>query len=134
MSKKRIYRRKRRCKSRSMSALDNHHIFYQRRHYKRGSLFELRNYHYCIIPIPKNTLHMEIHEYLGDIPTPSEINAKAALEQLYLLEDYHAISASDSLEKRLMVLIALFECGEQLTADALKRQLDIVCEFKASSK
>ena len=40
-----------------------------------------------------------------------------------------AISDKDPFEKRLIVLIALFECVAQPTADALKKQLDLVREF-----
>lgn len=49
---------------------------------------------------------------------------------LEYLEKYGAIGPDDPIEKRLTVLIALFECIEQPTADALKEQLRLVHEFK----
>lgn len=64
------------------------------------------------------------------IPPPSQDGAKNALWHLQYLEKYGGISPNDPIEKRLMVLIALFECSEQPTCDALKKQLSIVCEYK----
>lgn len=107
---------------------DRHHLFYQKRHYY-GILSDLRSYEYCVVSIPKNTLHHKIHEYLGDIPTPRPSSARDALFQLRTLYQYGGISNNDSIEKRLRVLIALFECAEQPTADALKEQLSIVQRF-----
>jgi hypothetical protein len=109
---------------------DKHHLLFQRRHYT-GVLSELRHYPYCVVSIPKNTLHRRIHEYLGDIPAPRPIIAKQALDQLRMLERFGAISDNDDIEKRLTVLIALFECVEQPTADALKYQLSVVRKYRS---
>ncbi len=127
-------RRKRRsnCKKRSkLTCTDRHHLLYQRRHWQKGYLSELRLFWYCIILIQKDPLHRLIHEYVGDVPTPREVSAKEALKQLRLLEKYGAISENDSIEKRLIVLIALFESSDQPTAEALKRQLNIVRKYTA---
>ena len=109
---------------------DLHHIFYQGRYYKKcTALHELRDYWYCKIYIPKNTLHKKIHHEIEDVPAPKEVNAKNALRQLKMLESYGAISNDDNLERRLLILSALFDCVEQPTADALYEQLYIAREF-----
>lgn len=127
-------KKKRKKKSRPKKVqvvnIDLHHLCYQRRHWNKGSAYDIRRLHYCIVPIPRSTLHRSIHEYIGDIPVPSESNAKTVLTQLRLLKHYGAIGDGDSVEKRLRVLIALFgRSGEDPTADALKKQLEVVHEF-----
>lgn len=67
---------------------------------------------------------------MAGIPTPTEKNAKFVLEQLRILENYGAISDDDPIEKRLIVLASLFDCSEQPTADAIRRQLQTVYRFK----
>ena len=125
---KKVSRRNRRL--RKVGATDMHHIFYQRRHYNHGALYELRNYFYCKVIIPKDTVHQAIHEFLGDVPAPSERNTEEAMIHLKILEDYHAIKEEDSIEQRLSILFAIFDCMEQPTADALMKQLEIVRKFK----
>ena len=124
-----LKRRKNKPYGVSDSAKDRHHLLYQKRHY-RGILSELRNYEYCVVLIPKDSLHRLIHEYLGDIPAPKPVNAREALWQLKVLYRYGGIHDDDSIEERLKVLISLFECVEQPTADALKKQLSIVQSYK----
>lgn len=125
-------RRKRRHKKRITARLtrphinDCHHILWQKNKWTHGYVLKLRNYDYCKIYIPRDTLHRFIHSQIKEIPVPREMDAESALEQLNYLEEREAISSSDSLEKRLIVLIALFDCASQQTADALKRQLEIV--------
>lgn len=111
------------------SACDTHHLCYQRRHWGRGYLRELRQFHYCTILIPRDTLHHFIHEHVGDVPAPKDVNAKCALEQLRMLEHYDAIHDDDPIEKRLMLLAALFDCCDQPTADAFRAQLEAVHKF-----
>ena len=111
------------------TAKDTHHIFYMGKTYNKGVLTELRNYYYCRVEIPRNTLHKKIHATIKNVPACKSINAKEALEQLRTLTRYGAINENDRIEKRLMVLIALLECVEPETADALKKQLDVVREF-----
>jgi len=112
------------------SACDNHHICFVRRKWNGGSVGELRRFHYCILSIPRATLHRAIHENLAYIPVPRDSSAKEALAELRSLEKYGAISDDDSLEKRLNLLAALFDCTEQPTADGFRKQLEIVREFK----
>lgn len=108
---------------------DIHHLLWTRKSWKSGYIRELRMHWYCRILIPRDTLHKEIHHYIGSIPVPRNISAKSALEQLRYLEKYGGISPDDPIEKRLKVLIALFECIEDCTAEALKIQLRIVNKF-----
>lgn len=105
---------------------DRHHIFYIKRCWKNGYCKELRDYYYCVVQIPRNTVHHRIHARVNHVPVPRGASAKFALEHLDMLSDYGAIGIYDSIEKRLTVLIALFDCIEQPTADALRRQLDVV--------
>ena len=108
---------------------DRHHLFWIRREWSRGKLNKLRLHPYCIINIHRNTLHRYLHTHLGCIPIPDEYIVDKVLKQLQYLEEYGGISLDDPIEKRLKVLIALFECVEQPTADALKEQLRLVYEF-----
>lgn len=55
---------------------------------------------------------------------------RIVLEQLGYLEKYGAISESDPVERRLQLLASLFDCIEQPTADAFRKQLQVVREFK----
>lgn len=110
---------------------DRHHIFFQRRCY-HGALASLRSYAYCVVAIPKDSLHRQIHEALAAVPTPKLANAREALQELRTLYHFGGISDHDDIEKRLKVLIALFDYIEQPTADALRKQLSIVQEYKGS--
>lgn len=112
---------------------DTHHIFFQKRTYSGEALIALRDYWYCRAEIPKSTLHRRIHSLIHTVPVPKIANAKSALNQLRTLERYEIIHEEDSFERRLEVLIALFDSVEQSTADALKKQLDIVHKFKKPS-
>lgn len=109
---------------------DRHHILFIRREWNRGWASQLRLYPYCIVDIPRDTLHRQIHGHLAYIPVPRGNSAQEALKHLRYLQEYGAIGPNDTIEKRLRVLIALFDCTEQPTADALRKQLEIVQEFK----
>ena len=108
---------------------DTHHLCYQRRNWRNEALVALRDYWYCKAEIPKNTLHRRIHSIITTVPAPKAANAKSALEQLRSLERYEVIHEEDTIERKLEVLIALFDAIEQPTADAFKKQLDIVRKF-----
>ena len=110
---------------------DCHHIFFQRRCYT-GALASLRSYAYCVVCIPKDSLHRQIHEAMAAVPTPKPANAREALQELRTLYHYGGISDHDDIEKRLKVLIALFDYIEQPTADALREQLFVVQKYKGS--
>lgn len=66
---------------------------------------------------------------MDGIPVPKAVNIKSALEQLGALERFGGISREDTIEKRLRVLMVLFDCVEPETYGAIKRQYDIVKEF-----
>lgn len=109
---------------------DTHHIFFQKRKYCGEALTSLRDYWYCKSEIPKATLHRRIHSLIPNVPVPKPMNAKSALNQLRNLERYEVIHEDDDIERKLEILIALFDTIEQPTADALRKQLDIVHKFK----
>ena len=105
--KKRYLRRnrKQRRKQIQTNAYDRHHLCFIKKRWNSGSIYALRQFHYCIMLIPKTTLHRFIHENMTHVPVPSELAAKGALEQLRYLEKYGAISDDDPLEKRLNLLM-----------------------------
>lgn len=109
---------------------DNHHLCYQKNRWATGYQKELRLFPYCIVLIPKNTLHRAIHSAVEHVPEPRGVNAKAALGQLELLFEQGAIALDDPIEKRLELLAALFDCCEQPTADGFRAQLAVVHKFK----
>ena len=120
-------------KAKKPSYLDTHHLCFQKRRWKARFAVTLRDYWYCRIDIPKNTLHKAIHRRVDSVPVPRPVNAHDALLQLQKLSMYGAISESDPIEKRLEVLISLFDCVEQPTADAFREQLKVVHEFNKKS-
>lgn len=128
--KRRGYVRKKKRRQTISSALDKHHICYQRRYWSSGALRELREFWYSKIMIPKNTLHREIHQQLVAVPPPRHASAVHALDQLKMLEKYGAIKETDSLERRLELYIALFDCIEPATTDGFRRQLEVVRGYK----
>ena len=130
--KKRRYKRNTKARRHNYSVIDKHHLCWTERSWNRGPLRELRLHWYCIVRIKRDELHLYIHHNMNLIPPPSELHAKMALEQLAYLEDAGTISEFDSLERRLGILAALFDCCEQPTADAFRKQLDIVREYKTS--
>ena len=108
---------------------DTHHLCYQKREWRSGALVALRDYWYCKVSIPKDTLHRSIHRMVPVVPPPKIASAKSALEQLHTLERYGVIHEDDPIERRLEVLVALFDYIEQPTAAAFRAQLDIAHRF-----
>ena len=108
---------------------DRHHLCYTKHGWRKGSAKRLRLHPYCVVEVPKYTLHAMIHSRVDDIPAPSDIAAEAAIEQLEMLQRYKAISNEDGIEKRLWILYALFECVSPATADAFARQIQVVREY-----
>lgn len=129
---KRYPKRKKKSYSEASSFCDHHHLCYTRSGWGATTVNGLRRHHYCIVLIPRKSLHRFIHDNLAYIPPPSKVNAMAALIQLKMLEEYGVISDNDTIEKRLEILAALFDCVEQPTADGFRRQLEIIHEFKKS--
>ena len=108
---------------------DTHHCFFPRKDYVEDPLDLLRSFYYCKIELPKDTTHSEIHKTILNVPPPDNLGAIRALSGLLLLRRQGGIADDDPAEKRLKVLIALFECSNQPTADALQRQLEIVQKY-----
>lgn len=132
MAKKKKRPHKRNKKRRAANNVrDRHHLCYQRNKWQRGNLRKLRDYWYCRVSIPRDTLHKKIHLELSDIPIPKDLSAKNALEQLETLETFSAISEYDSIERRLELLASLFDCSDQPTADGFREQLRIIREYKS---
>lgn len=126
MKKKLVHKKKKR---KPKTPYDRHHLFWMRNEWNKGELEKLRLYPYCIIEMDRDTIHRYLHNHLACIPTPKECSIERVLFQIKCLEYYGAIGPDDPIEKRLSVLIALFECSEQPTADALREQLRLVREF-----
>lgn len=117
-----------------MVALDEHHIFYTRVSWNQPIPNRLRTHWYCIVAVPKGTKHHAIHEKVRYVPVPRNDVILTILEQLALLEDYGAIRPDDPIEKRLNVLAGICDCIAQPTADALRKQLDVVSGFDKPSE
>ena len=132
MAKKKLRykRKKKRLGPAKTKAYDYHHLCWERRHWNRGGLKSLRQFHYCIIKIERDTLHKFLHSEGKPIPPPSESSALEVLRELRLLEDIEAIDDLDPIEKRLSMLAALFDGVEPPTSDAFKKQLQLVHRFK----
>lgn len=111
---------------------DEHHLFYMRKEWKGGYAKVLRDYDYCRIYIPKYTLHTEIHANVREIPRPTEGEAWNVLTHLIHLEQCGELDYDDPIEERLRLLIALFGTSAPSTVEALRRQLEVVNEFKKS--
>lgn len=130
---KRNIRRRRRRRERAIARKhqqDTHHLCYYKKSWRANvGANRLREFYYCKILIPRDTLHKRIHANVPMVPVPRSISALGALEQLRLLERYEAIGPEDPLEKRLMLLAALFDCIEQPTADAFRAQAEVAHEF-----
>lgn len=109
--------------------IDRHHLLWVRTDYSKGYAHALRHHWYFVMDIPRETLHAQIHAGVPNIPAPSGANAKDAYEQVAMLESYGSLHKEDPIEKRLGLLIALFDCCEPETVDALKRQLEVVRTF-----
>ena len=116
-----------------MKSTDRHHILWYKRDYQKGWAKRLRDHWFCCVEIPRDTLHRKIHCEVAHIPVPKVSSIKSALQQLEILERYGGIKPSDDIERRVMVLMALFECIEPSTYNALKKQYEIVCEYKKAS-
>ena len=130
--KRRRYKRNKKARRINYGVNDRHHLCWTRRSWGKGYTRSLRLHPYCVISLPRDTLHHYIHTKLRFIPVPKQSSAKFALAHLDLLEKIGAIHDTDSIEKRLKILAALFDCTDQPTADAFREQLRIVCKFKKS--
>ncbi len=90
----------------------------------------LREHPYCKVEIPKDTLHVYIHENMKDIPVPEEEHCAFALECINSWLDGGFAHDNDPIERRIELLIICFKWNSPKTAEALRKQLDIVKTYK----
>lgn len=111
---------------------DFHHLLFQGRHWQQGYAKLLRQHPYMGKYIPQATLHREIHAKIHDIPTPNGSECRIAYNEICRLEKLGEIDiVNDSVEKRLDLLISLWEDKCPATVAILKWQRDIVAKFYA---
>lgn len=70
-----------------------------------------------------------IHEYIGDIPVPDGKVCRQTVEALNSWLEAGYISLDDPIEKKLETLIKCFNKAAPATADALRKELQIVTNF-----
>ena len=113
------------------SAYDRHHLCYIRSQWNRGFAKLLRGHHYCIVSIPKDSLHRIIHMKLHSVRPPDGSAARSVYEQLASMEKSGKISPSDPIEQRLLLLADLFRNEDQETAADFMYQYKIVIEHQS---
>ena len=116
-------------RGRFSSACDRHHLCYIGYQWARGYAKLLRNYHYCVVSIPKDTLHRLIHVKLHSVIPPSGLAAKNVYGRLVSMEKSGEISSNDTIEKRLRLLYDLFKNEDPDTALGFMRQYEIVMGY-----
>lgn len=126
---KRRIKRSRQGYQNECMANDRHHLLWVGKKWNGYWASKLRLYPWLIVPIPKCTLHKQIHQEMSGIPVPSEPHCREAYNALVDLEKRGALSPKASVETRLEVLICLLDCIEIPTANALKHELAIVKKF-----
>ena len=128
--KKRRYKKHKNNTHADSGATNVHHCCFIRRKWGYGYAKAIRQFHYCTIPLKKDTIHKAIHEGMKEVPVPDDAVAEVAYEQLLLLDKYGSLHDDDPIERRLIILAALFDCVAQETADGFRRQLAIVQSYK----
>ncbi|MBR3254228.1 hypothetical protein IKF88_00640 [Candidatus Saccharibacteria bacterium] len=128
--KKRRYERHKKKHPPASSTINTHHCCFIRRKWGYGYARAIRQMSYCQVPLQKDKLHKFIHDNMHEVPVPNEAAAEAAYEQLLYLEARGVLHDDDPLERRLMILAALFDCSAQETADGFRKQLSLVQSYK----
>ena len=128
--KKRRYKKKKGPCGTCSKAMDNHHLFWTRRQYAKGFWAnKLRLHPYCIVLIPKNTLHKEIHSEIPEVPIPKECICESVYNQLKILWEFGAIGDDDSLQKRVDLLVFCLKCVADETVEVLEKQKEIANRY-----
>ena len=109
---------------------DTHHICFARRKWNRGYAKAIRQFRYCTIQLPRDTLHKFIHDNMNGVAVPDDRVARYAYQQLLDLDKRGVLHDDDSIEKRLTLLIALFEYVAEPTAEDFRKQLIIIQSYK----
>ena len=107
---------------------DRHHCCFIGAQWSRGYAKKVRDFHYCIALIPKDTLHKRIHARVAYVPVPDDESAKYVYERLLLLDELGALKDRDPLEYRLLLLAALFSHKDATVAQGFFEQLAIVSD------
>ena len=68
---------------------------------------------------------------MAGIQPPRDKSAELVLSELKLLKKYGKISENDPIEKRLKILILLFENLEPKTAWGFRKQLKIIRDYNS---
>lgn len=110
--------------------MNQHHLLWYKKSYSRGWAKLLRDHHYCKVKLPE-PLHELIHHEVPFVPVPRASSIQDALRQLEVLEDYGALNGG--VRERLWVLMALFDCIEPKTYDALKTQYDLITAYEKTN-
>lgn len=109
---------------------DVHHLFYVEDEWNKEGGRTFRDYCYFKVVVERG-LHVDIHAKVKGVPIPTAGSRRYIMEQMEYMYLFRFISDEDSIEKRLALLISLFEeIEEQSTATALRRQLEAVKEHK----
>lgn len=112
------------------SVLNRHHILWTASQYGRNYARRLRLHKWMVIPIPRDTLHKEIHLNVGCIPMPKGQLCKKAYLELVRLDELGLLDYEASLEDRINWLLDIWSIDEApRTVLALQHQKQIVREF-----
>lgn len=112
--------------------LNRHHILWVASTWDSAGQYAhlLRHHEYMIKPVPRDTLHMEIHMTIGHIPVPSEEACKLAYLEIERCLAEGTISMKDTIEQRIDFLLDLWSFdAEPRTVLALQWQREIVRQF-----
>ena len=108
---------------------DSHHLCYTRKGWSKKYARKFRTDKYCIVVLPRDTIHAQIHQHLIEIPAPTEDGARNALKQLEVLKSIRMAQHCDTIDTRLAIIASVFERSDPETAEALKEQRRIVSEL-----
>ena len=114
------------------TVLNRHHLLWISRRWDNAGQYAhaLRTHEYMIKPIPRDTLHMEIHMTLGHIPIPNEELCFKAFNEINERLKAGTISMDDTIEKRIDTLLDIWDFDScPKTVLALRWQREIVKAF-----
>lgn len=122
--------RRRRCRPGN----NRHHIFFEKKKWLSSGFWaaELRQCQWCIVEIDFG-LHDHVTLNSPPVPIPSDETIEQVLYLLGRLVKHGSLDKRTSLERRLEILVYLFEGAAPDTAEALQAQLDAVREYYAGS-
>ena len=126
MGKRKERRRRMRARMNpNAKGTNRHHLCWARRDWNKGSQRLLRNHWYLVVEIPIY-LHNEIHAKVSHVHLPNAATAREAYKHLQDLEEFGVISKDDGIEKRLAIMIGIFEQLDRGTASGFKEQLKVI--------